>query len=204
MKNYSTHREKKMKMSPSTKRARVHWALPDKLEHVRYIKSSSEVELASCCLTASDYANIRRDNKLIVDLIEADLFVENRTRCRRGLESKTWQGQALCEARRQKVMRALFTEQAKQRKSQVYDPNALARAAQSQSHEACSEAYVRGVSDSNVAKVLLATDAWGSSSMKSHDTPRVIVDDPIYLVVLEQRKQDLLLCPTNKIFPSVA
>ena len=181
----------------------MHWAPPDKLEQVAYFKRSSKAELAKCFLTAADYANIRRDNKLIVELIEADLFVENRTRCRRGLESKTWQGQALCEERRQNVMRALFTEQLRQRRSHVYDPTALARAAQSQSQESCSEAYVRGVSDSNVAKVLLATESWVTSSTKIY-IPRVIVDDPIYLVVLEQQKQDLLLCLTNKIFPSVA
>jgi hypothetical protein len=100
-------------------------------------------------------------------------------------------------------MRALFTEQEKQRNSHVFDPDALARAARRQSQDSCREAYVRGVSDSNVAKVLLATESWGSPSMKG-ETPRVIADDPIYLVVLEQRKQDLLLCPTSKLFPSVA
>ncbi len=187
-------------MSQSTKRVQWNASVTFKLAaDVKFDSENDESDL--CFLSTQDNERIRMDNKLTLDLIEADLFVETRVRCRRGLESKTLEGRARCEDRRRKVRRAVFDEQRRQRKSQLCDPKALAKAAMRESHESRSDAYLAGISDSNVARILDATEKQ-SIPYKKTSAAALTIDEPVYLMLLEQRES--FRCQVEERFPCVA
>jgi hypothetical protein len=179
-------------MPNSSKRLRWETSVEEKC--VLHINDYNVKDAGASFLVAEDYERIAKDNRLIFDLIDSDLFVETRLRSRRGL--------AKCQGRRPKVVEAIFTEQKKQKKSQVFDLEALAKASRRESHDSRTEAYVTGVSDSNVARMLEALELKEISSKKK--TPTTSANESRYRILLEQRESFRDQRKQKQAYPPVA
>jgi hypothetical protein len=157
--------------------------------------SFDEMVVVKFCLHIEDYTDdevrdsfyihqesqrIRKDVKLIVKLIESDIFVENDVQCRRGLERKTKEGIRRRNERTINSREVVLKEQVRQRAQGDYDDDKISQAYKKMTRQSRNEAYLVGFSDAKVADALCA---FVMEELKS--TP--FVNDCRYNVLLERQ-----------------